>query len=73
MLRLCPPGLEACSRLRGLLDAPGRIPEDLLLQAVAGLLEEVEAQARREGLEDLATAASEARRDVEWALRGSGW
>jgi hypothetical protein len=65
--------LRGCKRLSELLDSAGRVPEDLLLQAIAGVLEEIEEEAGNAMLEELAEAAREARRDVEWALRESGW
>ena len=64
---------EPCGRLERLLEEPYRIPEDLLLQALSGILGDIEEEARRMGNEGLAERASEARRDVEWALRESGW
>jgi hypothetical protein len=74
VLRLCEDsGLPQCGRLRELAEAAGRLPEDLYLQALAGLLGEVEEEARRRGIGELAEAAAEARRDAEWALEGSGW
>jgi len=65
--------LRGCEKLSSLLESVGRLPEDLLLQAIVGALEDIEDEARRESLEELAEAAREARRDVEWALQEGGW
>ncbi|MEB2836773.1 MAG: hypothetical protein GSR80_000724 [Desulfurococcales archaeon] len=74
ILRMCEANeVRGCRRLAELLDSVGRIPEDLLLQVIAGALEDIEAEARARGLDDMAMAAGEARRDVEWALREGGW
>ncbi len=74
LLELCKSlTLTSCGRLRELVESAHRLPEDLFLQALAGILRDLEEEARDAGASELADLAAEARRDAEWALRESGW
>ena len=68
--RLCAAhGFRACKRLDDLLGGSARLPPDLLLQALIGVAEDVEREARERGFGEAAREAGELRVDLEWALR----
>lgn len=60
---------RGCSRLNEILSGEHRLPPDLFLTALIGVVEDLIAEARDKGMDGLASILEEVRRDLEWSLR----
>ncbi|GAB6148458.1 hypothetical protein [Stetteria hydrogenophila] len=62
-------GFKSCGRLGELAGGGGRLPPDLFLAALVGVVEEMLGEARARGLTEAVALLDEVKRDLEWVLR----
>ncbi len=60
---------KACTKLSELLSGGQRLPLDLFLTALIGVVEDLIEEAKAKGLVDVVKLLEEVGRDLEWSLR----
>lgn len=60
---------KSCAKLNELLSGGRRLPPDLFLTALIGVVEDLIEEARIKELADIVKLLDEVRRDLEWSLR----
>ncbi len=60
---------KSCGKLGELLSGGRRLPPDLFLTALIGVVEDLIEEAKIKELADLVKLLDEVRRDLEWSLR----
>ena len=62
-------GFKSCGKLNDLLSGGRRLPPDLFLTALIGIVEDMVEEAEAKDLVDVVNLLEEVRRDLEWSLR----